>query len=119
MRSPIHVWKVDRLPRRRKRRVRAGVLSPASARRPKAPTGHAGGNAPAVLQVLPRLERDELGRNTLDIARHLRAEGWRSLVASAGGALEGELAAAGVTHLPLPLDATGWFAQRANAGRLA
>ncbi len=81
--------------------------------------GGAGRRIPAVLQVLPRLERDELGRNTLDIARHLRAEGWRSLVASAGGALERELAAAGVTHLPLPLDAKGWFAQRANAGRLA
>ena len=75
--------------------------------------------APAVLQILPRLERDELGRNTLDIARHLRAQGWRSIVASAGGALERELAAAGATHLQLPLDATGWLAQRANAGRLA
>lgn len=74
--------------------------------------------APAVLQILPRLERDELGRNTLDIARHLRTQGWRSIVASAGGALERELAAAGATHLQLPLDATGWLAQRANAGRL-
>ncbi len=74
---------------------------------------------PAVLQVLPRLERDELGRATLDLARHLRAHGWRAFVASAGGPLMRELAAAGVTHLPLPLAATGWFARHANARRLA
>lgn len=91
------------------------MLRPTLARGSEAARGW---TAPAVLQVLPRLERDELGRNTFDIARHLRAQGWRSLVASAGGPLERELAAAGVTHLPLPLDATSWLAQRANAARL-
>ena len=61
----------------------------------------------AVLQLAPRL------------ARHLRARGWRALVASPGGQLERELAAAGGTHLPLPLDAAGRFATWRNRGRLA
>ena len=55
----------------------------------------------------------------MDLARHLRARGWRALVASPGGQLERELAAAGGTHLPLPLDADGRFATWRNRGRLA
>ena len=58
----------------------------------------------AVLQLAPRLDRYGIGRDAVDLAHHLRARGWRALVASPGGQLERELAAGG-THLPLPLDA--------------
>ena len=74
--------------------------------------------SPAVLQLVARLEPDQAGRDTVDLARALRARGWRSLVASAGGQLERELAPAGATHLPLPLDAPGRFAQWRNGARL-
>jgi glycosyltransferase involved in cell wall biosynthesis len=72
-----------------------------------------------VLQLLPRLEQDELGRNAVDMARHLRQQGWRAVVASAGGRLERDLAAAGGTHLRLPLDRTGWLGIWGNVGRVA
>jgi glycosyltransferase involved in cell wall biosynthesis len=75
--------------------------------------------APAVLQLAPRLDPDEVGRDTLDLARHLRVRGWRSLVASAGGSLLRELAAAGATHLPVPLDLDGRLARWRNTGRIA
>ena len=73
----------------------------------------------AVLQLAPQLDRYGIGRDAVDLARHLRARGWRALVASPGGQLERELAAAGGTHLPLPLDADGRFATWRNRGRLA
>lgn len=76
-------------------------------------------DGPAVLQVLPRLDPDGVGCRAVDLARHLRARGWRAFVASAGGRLERELAAAGGTHLRLPLDRTGWLADLGNAARLA
>ena len=78
-----------------------------------------GTSVPAVLQVLPCLEPDEAGRSTLDLARYLRRRGGRVFVASAGGRLTRELAAAGGTHLEMPLDRTGWLALWGNAGRLA
>ncbi len=71
-----------------------------------------------MLQLLPDLEPSEPARNTLDIARHLRARGWRSLVASAGGELARELAAVGATHLSMPLGAETRLGQWRNAGRL-
>jgi glycosyltransferase involved in cell wall biosynthesis len=73
---------------------------------------------PAVLQLLPRLEHDELGRSTVDMARYLRRKGWRAVIASSGGPLERDLAAAGATHLRLPLDRTGWLAIWSHVGRL-
>src|SRR5688572_30995728 len=73
---------------------------------------------PAALQVLPRLDADEVGRSAVDLARHLRQEGWRAFVASAGGALERALGAAGATHLPLPLDQTGPWSRWRNARHL-
>lgn len=74
---------------------------------------------PAVLQLLPRLDHDELGRSAVDMARYLRQKGWRAVVASAGGRLERDLAAAGGTHLRLPLDRTGWLSIWRNARRVA
>jgi Glycosyltransferase Family 4 len=73
----------------------------------------------AVLQLAPRLDRNGIGRDVVDLARHLRSRGWRALVASPGGALERELAAVGGTHLPVPLDARGRLALWRNRGRLA
>ena len=77
------------------------------------------GRAPALLQLAPRLERDEIGIGTLLLARHARARGWRSFVASGGGPLLRELAAAGATHLPLPLDVDGRLTRWRNADRIA
>ena len=74
---------------------------------------------PAILQVLPRLDADEMGRSAVDLARYLRRQGWRTLVASAGGKLERELAAAGGTHVRLPLERTGWLALWSHAASLA
>ena len=80
---------------------------------PTAVEGH------AILQLVPRLEPEPLGRSVLQLARHLRRRGWRALVASAGGALARELAAEGVTHLPLPLDRDGRLAIWRLGGDLA
>ena len=46
-------------------------------------------------------------------------QGWRAFVASAGGALERALGAAGATHLPLPLDHAGQWAPLAQCGPAA
>jgi len=73
----------------------------------------------AVLQLVLDLDAPEPGRCALDLARVLRASGWRALMASAGGTLQRELAAAGATHLPLPLGASGRFARWRNVGRLS
>src|SRR4051794_5292120 len=74
---------------------------------------------PAVLQIVPRLDRDEAGSSTVDIARHLRKSGWRAIVASAGGPLERELAMTGAVHATLPLDRASTMGIWRNAGRLA
>lgn len=72
-----------------------------------------------VLQLTPRLDRDGIGRDVVDLARHLRLRGWRALASSRGGPLERELAAAGGIHLPLPIDADGRIAIWRNRSRLA
>jgi glycosyltransferase involved in cell wall biosynthesis len=72
-----------------------------------------------VLQLAPRVDADEIGRDTLYLSRHLRARGWRPLVASAGGDRLRALAAAGVTHLPLQLEREGRLSRWRNARRLA
>lgn len=56
----------------------------------------------AVLQFAPTLERGGAGQDAVEIACHARARGWRSFVASPGGPLERDLAAAGCTLLRLP-----------------
>ena len=104
-RSPLHAVTLERPPRDGKpgRHVHSLIAS----------------RQPAVLQLVPRLDADEIGRETLDLARHLRARGWRSLVASGGGSLLRELTAAGVTHLPVPLRDEGRLTRWRSAGRLA
>ncbi len=74
--------------------------------------------APAVLQVLPRLEFGGVERGTADVSEGLVAAGWRSVVASAGGALVPEIERAGGRHVSLPLAAkTPWQILR-NVRRL-
>ena len=52
-----------------------------------------------ILQVTPELNAGGVEQTTLDIAAALTAAGSRSLIASSGGRLEGELAArGGVLH---------------------
>lgn len=73
---------------------------------------------PCVLQVIPALNEGGAERGTVDVARHLVGRGWRAIVASAGGTLEGELEAAGALHVTLPLEAKSPFRIRRNIGLL-
>jgi glycosyltransferase involved in cell wall biosynthesis len=71
------------------------------------------------MQLLSRLGGSDAERTALDIARHVAHEGWRSVVVSAGGRLERELAGSGVHHVTLPLDHKSPLAIAANIGRIA
>jgi glycosyltransferase involved in cell wall biosynthesis len=72
-----------------------------------------------LLQVVPRLEGGGVERVTLDTSRAVAAAGGRSLVASAGGALEAALAAEGGEAIALPVHARNPLIMAANAPRLA
>lgn len=74
---------------------------------------------PAVLQVVPSLVSGGVERGTVDVAAALAAAGWTSIVASAGGPLERDLARAGAAHVTLPLASKNPFVIRRNARRLA
>ena len=52
-----------------------------------------------VVQMLPALESGGVERGTLEVARHLVAQGHRSLVISAGGRMVGQLRADGSEHV--------------------
>ena len=58
----------------------------------------------AVLQLVPALDAGGAERSTIDIARALSATGYRALVASRGGRLEGELRDAGGELIRMPLE---------------
>jgi glycosyltransferase involved in cell wall biosynthesis len=73
---------------------------------------------PVILQVLPALGEGGAERGAIDLARYLIREGWRALVASAGGDGEAKLAAAGAVSIKLPLDSKNPFTIRANVHRL-
>lgn len=72
-----------------------------------------------ILQIVPSLDAGGAERTTIDIARALAAAGYRPLVASEGGRLEEELAAAGGELLRLPLDTKQPLNLLANARTLA
>ncbi|MCA0369592.1 MAG: glycosyltransferase family 4 protein [Proteobacteria bacterium] len=57
----------------------------------------------AVLQVLPKLGAGGVEQGTIDIAKALIGNGYRSLVASQGGMRVEELMEAGAHHVTLPL----------------
>jgi len=73
----------------------------------------------SVLQVIPSLDTGGAERTTIDIAAALTERGDRALVASQGGRLEGELAAAGGTLVRMKVASKNPFALLANARRLA
>ncbi|PHK93614.1 glycosyl transferase [Pseudoroseomonas rhizosphaerae] len=75
-------------------------------------------SAPAVLQVLPALNAGGVERGTIEIAEALAREGFRPLVASAGGRLVPELEAVGARHVALPLDRKSPAALLGNAAAL-
>src|SRR5690606_38636371 len=54
-----------------------------------------GADLATVLQVIPALDAGGAERTTVEVAEALTRAGWRALVASDGGAMEGALAAAG------------------------
>lgn len=56
-----------------------------------------------ILQVLPELKSGGVERGTVDLAKYLLKKGHGSIVVSAGGALVGDLSAAGVKHFTLPV----------------
>lgn len=76
-------------------------------------------NNPAILQVIPALDAGGAERTTIDIAKALTGAGFRALVATQGGRLEPELAAAGGRAFHLPLDSKAPHTLLRNAARLA
>lgn len=76
------------------------------------------GTGPAVLQVLPRLERRGIERGAVDLARHMVECGWRALVVSNGGSGEAELTRCGARSLRLPVHSRNPLTIRANMRRL-
>lgn len=72
----------------------------------------------AVLQVVPALDAGGAERSTIDIARALSAAGYRALVASRGGRLEGELRDAGGELVRMPLETKQPMKILANAWTL-
>lgn len=72
-----------------------------------------------VLQIVPSLNAGGAERTTIDIARALTDAGFRALVASEGGRLEGELMAAGGELIHLPLDSKNPLTLLSNARALA
>jgi glycosyltransferase involved in cell wall biosynthesis len=74
---------------------------------------------PAILQVTPALDAGGVERTTLEIAAALSREGFRPLVASAGGRLGPQLEAAGGELLRMRLDTKAPHTIVANILRLA
>ena len=73
-----------------------------------------------ILQVIPHLAAGGAERTTIEVTEALTAAGAKSLVASAGGRLEGELVRAGGELIRIDnLPTKNPFAIHANAGRLA
>lgn len=73
---------------------------------------------PCVLQILPRLGVGGVERTTLDVSRALAKAGWRSVVASAGGALQDAINHNGSRHITLPLHSKNPATVVANVARL-
>lgn len=72
-----------------------------------------------LLQVVPALDAGGVERTTVDVARAVVAAGGRALVASRGGRLVAELAAAGGEWIALPVHSKSPWVMAANARRLA
>jgi glycosyltransferase involved in cell wall biosynthesis len=72
-----------------------------------------------ILQLVPALRDDPLGRTAVDIALTLLQSGARALVVGDGGPLVGELRAFGGEWLPMPNDTINPLRIRSNAQLLA
>jgi len=73
---------------------------------------------PVILQVLPSLQSGGVERGTLEMARAIAARGWKSLVASEGGNMAGQLAYGGAEHITLPLASKNPITVWQNSKRL-
>ncbi len=71
-----------------------------------------------ILQITPELDAGGVEQTTLDITSALTDAGCRSIVASAGGRLEGELAARGGVLARMPVQSKNPITLLANAERL-
>lgn len=74
--------------------------------------------SPTILQILPALHSGGVERGTADIARAVVQAGWRSLVASSGGALVERIEAEGSQHITLPLNTKNPLSLWRNAARI-
>ncbi|MEE2996116.1 MAG: glycosyltransferase family 4 protein [Pseudomonadota bacterium] len=74
--------------------------------------------APAVMQVLPRLELGGVERGTVDVTAALTAAGRRAVVVSSGGRLVPEIQRAGGEHFTLPVNSKNPLTMRRNVGAL-
>ncbi len=72
-----------------------------------------------ILQVIPELEAGGAERTAVDVAEGLADVGARSLVATEGGRLVGELQAKGGVWIPFPAATKNPFAMALNVRRLA
>ncbi len=75
------------------------------------PRSLAGAN---ILQLVPALRDDALGRTANDIASMLLQSGARAIIAGDGGPLVGELRALGGEWLPMPIETFNPFQIRSN-----
>jgi glycosyltransferase involved in cell wall biosynthesis len=71
-----------------------------------------------ILQVLPRLDSGGVERGTIDIAEAIAKQGWKSLVASAGGQLLPHIHHVGGEHITLPLHSKNPLVIRKNIASL-
>ncbi|MEM7666445.1 MAG: glycosyltransferase family 4 protein [Pseudomonadota bacterium] len=71
-----------------------------------------------ILQVLPGLDSGGVERTAVDVSRAVVTNGWRSLVASSGGRLVGQVEMDGGQHLPMTLASKNPLTIWRNAGRL-
>ena len=71
-----------------------------------------------ILQIVPALHDDSVGRTAVDIARALLQSGARAMVAGEDGPLVDELAAIGGELLPMATDTFNPLRIHANARRL-
>jgi glycosyltransferase involved in cell wall biosynthesis len=74
---------------------------------------------PAILQIVPSLDTGGAERTTIDIAKILKANGFRPLVVSQGGRLERELTEAGGELIRMPVAAKMPLTMLRNASALA
>src|SRR3989338_2101191 len=63
-----------------------------------------------VLQILPELKSGGVDRGTVDLAKHLKQNGHKTVVVSAGGPMVGDLTSAGIMHYALPVHKKSPFA---------